>query len=342
MIQEIQKIEVITPLQKSIKDWAFDTVNKELTRREDIMRDKKRVVSKFFSLNDEKQPDEITTSDVREWHQFLLDKQLSENYIYAQFSQLASYFDWLVSMNPEFSRFIKINPVRQAMPPPPKKYNSPKSKSLTDGELSRLWNHLENLAKDDENLLAVRDYAIFRIFLATGMRREEIIDLGSSDIKIEGNVILIHAKIKGGNYDWRTIEDEEVKAALERYLVLTKRELLIGKKGWALWVRFDRAAFAAELDHKAEDPLGDEPRLSSHSFDKRIKKYAIDAGIDKINLHRFRHTFARIVAEDTGSLIETQDALGHKDIQTTQVYVDRIRFKKDKFSRNIRSRIKPD
>ena len=58
------------------------------------------------------------------------------------------------------------------MPKPPKKYNSPKAKSLTDEELTKLWLHVERQAADNENLIAVRDYAIFRFFTATGMRRE--------------------------------------------------------------------------------------------------------------------------------------------------------------------------
>lgn len=341
MSRELQKVDIKRPLQQSIADWAFDTVKKELTRRDGVMRDKMRTVTRFFSLHGQKQPDKITTRDVRAWHRFLLDKNLSENYIYAQFSQLAGYFDWLVKINPEFARFIKTNPVRSVMPSPPKKYNSPKVKALSDEELSNLWLYLENLAGDDDNLTAVRDYVIFRFFMATGMRREEIIGIGARDVRIVDNRILIHTKIKGGIYDWRTIEDDDVTAALERYLKLTRRRSKIGQPGAALWIRFDRAAAAAGLDRKAEDPSADEPRLSGHGFDKQMKKYAAEAGIGNFNLHRFRHTFARIVAEDSGSLIETQDALGHSDIQTTRVYVQSITFKKDKFSRNIRNRIKP-
>lgn len=266
------------------------------------------------------------------------ERNLSERYIYTNLSHLSSYFEWLKKT--ELGAFLKINPVRSSMPKPPRKYNSPKAKSLTDEELSRLWLHIEKLASDDKNLIAVRDYAIFRFFTATGMRREEVIDLGMEDIRFEEHQILIHTRVKGGNYEWRTINDDEVKAALERYLRLAKRISMIGKKGKALWIRFDRGAEAAAIDQRINDPFGSEVRLSSYSFDKQIKKYAREAGIDHLHIHQFRHTFARIVSEDSGSIIETQEALGHKDIQTTQIYVNRIKFKKDKFSRNIRDRIK--
>lgn len=331
-IQKINQAEI----DNSIEKWTYSSTDQTLTRAKDIARDKRRAVRAFFDLTP-KQPDEVTSQDVLEWRKDLQERGLSERYIYASLSHLSSYFEFLKKT--ELGAFLKVNPVRSSMPKPPKKYNSPKAKSLTDEELSKLWLYLEREAADDENIIAVRDYAIFRIFTATGMRREEIIDLGMEDIRIEDEMILIHTKVKGGVYEWRTINDEEVKAALERYLKLSKRKSLVGQKGRALWIRFDRGAFAASLDHKAGNST-DEPRLSSHSFDRRMKKYAREAGIGHFHIHQFRHTFARIVAEDSGSIIETQEALGHKDIQTTQVYVNRIKFKKDKHSRSIKNRVK--
>ena len=335
----LSKLPPDTELDVSIERWTHVTTDQTLTRAKDINRDKTRAVKSFFNLV-VKQPDEIVSEDVLVWQRHLKERALSERYIYASLSHLSSYFEWLKAL-PKFSHFIKINPVRVVMPKPPKKYNSPKAKSLTDEELTRLWLYVEKQAETDENLIAVRDYAIFRFFTATGMRREEVINLGTEDIRLEENQILIHTRVKGGNYEWRTINDEEVKAALERYLRLTKRKSTVGQKGRALWIRFDRAAEAAAIDHRIDNLLGDEPRLSSHSYDRQIKKYANAAGIGHFHIHQFRHTFARIVAEESGSIIEAQEALGHKDIQTTQIYINRIKFKKDKHSRSMRDRIKP-
>lgn len=331
-------VQPITQLQTSIERWTQATTDQTLTRAKDINRDKTRALQSFFALV-EKQPDKINSQDVLEWQRHLKDRALSERYIYASLSHLSSYFEWL--RKTELAPFLKINPVHSAMPKPPKKYNSPKAKSLTDEELTKLWLYVEKQTETDENLIAVRDYAIFRFFTATGMRREEVINLGADDIRLEEHQILIHTRVKGGNYEWRTINDEEVKSALERYLRLTERKSTIGQKGRALWIRFDRAAEAAAIDHRIDNPLGDEPRLSSHSFDRQIKKYATAAGIGHFHIHQFRHTFARIVAEESGSIIEAQEALGHKDIQTTQIYINRIKFKKDKHSKSVRDRIKP-
>jgi site-specific recombinase XerC len=46
-----------------------------------------------------------------------------------------------------------------------------------------------------------------------------------------------------------------------------------------------------------------------------------------------------MVAEDTGSLAETQEALGHRNLATTRVYVQRIAVKRDKHSESISKRL---
>jgi site-specific recombinase XerD len=95
-----------------------------------------------------------------------------------------------------------------------------------------------------------------------------------------------------------------------------------------LWTRHDRAG-------KPGAPL------TSRAFAENLKAYARKAGIEKINVHRTRHTFARIVAEETGSYLETQEALDHENVATTRVYVERIVVKADKHSGKIARRMKP-
>jgi hypothetical protein len=79
--------------------------------------------------------------------------------------------------------------------------------------------------------------------------------------------------------------------------------------------------------------------LTSHGFVKNLKRYAAAIGLADIHLHQTRHTFARMVGEDAGSLTEVQEALGHKDIATTRVYLERIRTERDTHSRQIARRL---
>jgi site-specific recombinase XerD len=82
--------------------------------------------------------------------------------------------------------------------------------------------------------------------------------------------------------------------------------------------------------------------ITSHRFANRIKIYAIEAGIRNFHIHHLRHTFAKIVLEVSESMAETQEALGHSNIKTTQIYVQRLAVNKDKFSKSIRKMLKND
>lgn len=128
-------------LNVSIERWTHVSTDQTLARFKDIARDKARAVNSFFALI-KREPDEVTSQDVRSWRQSMIDKNLSERYIYASLAHLSGYFSWL--MTTELASFIKVNPVRGAMPKPPKKYNSPRAKSLTDEELTRLWLYVES------------------------------------------------------------------------------------------------------------------------------------------------------------------------------------------------------
>jgi integrase len=113
--------------------------------------------------------------------------------------------------------------------------------------------------------------------------------------------------------------------ALKRYLSAAGRTNVIGSE-CPLWTRHDRAGQAGAP-------------LCSHAFAKNLKAYGRKAGVQNVRIHRTRHTFGRLVAEQTGSLIETQDALDHADLATTRIYVERLVIKRDKHSQGIAARL---
>ena len=84
-----------------------------------------------------------------------------------------------------------------------------------------------------------------------------------------------------------------------------------------MWTQHDRAGQAGG-------------RLSSHGFVKNLKAYARLAGLDNIHLHQTRHTYARMVGDLTGSVVETQDRWGTGTRATTRVYLRRVAVKRDR------------
>jgi integrase len=172
--------------------------------------------------------------------------------------------------------------------------------------------------------VGLRDYAILLFYALTGMRRAEIASLHWGDVRL-GGTLTITAKVKGGQYQSREVADPAVPAALVRYLRAASRWGRLAAED-PLWVRHDRAGQAGE-------------GLSSHGFAKNLKRYARAAGLAHIHLHQTRHTYARLVGELTGSVVETQDALGHRNAATTRVYLQRVAVKRDKHSRRSAQRL---
>lgn len=172
-------------------------------------------------------------------------------------------------------------------------------------------------------MVGKRDYALLLMFVATGMRRAEILGLRGRDLRLDEGLV-ITSRLKGGNYAGREVADPQVREALLDYLSTAKR-LHVLKTDAPVWTRHDRGGQPGEA-------------LSSHCYVKNMKRYARAARLDEFHLHQTRHTFARIVAEDSGSITETQDALGHRSAATTRVYVQRIAVKRDKHSERILGR----
>jgi len=174
------------------------------------------------------------------------------------------------------------------------------------------------------------------------MRRREIIQLQWGDLEL-GPPLVLTTQVKGGIYRTKEIADPSVRTALLDYLATSNRLAMMIPES-PVWIAHDPAR-STPAGHCRSNPrkpkvarrLGDP--LTSHGFVKNLKRYAAAAGIPDIHLHQTRHTFARMVGEDAGSLMEVQEALGHKDLATTRVYLERVQTQRDKHSRRIAQRL---
>jgi integrase/recombinase XerC len=314
---------VISPgILNAVALWADATTDAASSRRADLLRDKQRAVSDFFAFAD-KHPADVRPLDVKAWQAALEADGLKPATVYWKISRLSSFYTWAMAA-PELREVIRDNPARLARPKAPKAYQTESAKSLEDDQLQALLETVRARAEKGD-VVGQRDYALLLLYVLTGMRRQEIISLRGTDVRLKPDSMIILAKTKGGDYVGRELREPRARQALMAYLEACGRAHAL-KTESPIWTRHDRAGKPGE-------------QLTSHAFVKNLQKYALQAGIEHINLHQTRHTFARMVAEDTGSLTETMDALGHKNISTTRVYVQRIAVKKDKHSERITARL---
>jgi integrase len=302
--------------------WAEATTASTSLRRDELAHDKREAANSFFSFVG-KHPSEVTPLDVTEWRRELEARNLKPATVYARLSRLSSFFEWAMR-DPALGQVINNNPVRLARPKAPKAYQTESSKALDDAQLRTLVGVVKKKAAKGD-VIAKRDMAILLFFLLTGMRRSEVVGLRGGDIDRRDEMLIVRNKVKGGDYVGREVRDPQVRLALFDYLESCGRMKALDTNG-PLWTRHDRAGKPGA-------------QLTSHAFAHNLKRYAREAGIEKIHVHQTRHTFARMVAEDTGSLTDTQEALGHRNLATTRVYVQRISVKRDKHSERISRRL---
>lgn len=320
-----------------VQMWAEAQTNPDSRRFHDLVRDKMVTLlgdgdggtAAGFFIHIKKPVDQINPQDIKDYQAYLEQMHLASGSIYGRISRISSFYKWLMK-EPYFQGRINTNPVNMARPQAPKPYQSNKTQSLSDDDARALLQVVENHAEKGD-IHAIRDYALLRFYFATGKRRSEIIYLEWGDIRFTRDSIIINTEEKGGLYRATEINDEGVYESLVDYLIAssrwdTVRDRPLIKPDDPLWLRHDRAAKGQQ-------------QVTSHGFVKSLKRYAQEAGIGHIHLHQTRHTVARLVGEEAGDLAEVQTILGHQNIATTRVYLQRVQIKRDKHSRKIASRL---
>lgn len=310
-------------LRNAVILWAEQNTRPETLARGEKLRDKVTAVASFFESAG-KGPGEVTAEDVSRWRAEMERRGLKPATVYARVSRVSAFYRWLMS-DPQLSRFIRSNPASQARPRHPRPYQSESTKALTDDEMNSLLAAVRRLANSG-SVVGKRDYALLLFYFLTGLRRSEVIGLRGKDLELKGGTLVIKYRRKGGKFTAREVSDTSARKALDAYLEAAGRRNVLGSER-PLWTRHDRAGVPGAP-------------LSSRAFVENLKGYARVAGLAHIHLHQTRHTYARIVAEETGSFIEAQEALDHENQATTRVYVQRISVKKDRHGAKVSARIR--
>lgn len=146
----------------------------------------------------------------------------------------------------------------------------------------------------------VRDVAIFSMFLYTGCRLGELVELNVQNVDFETGSIVLYGK---GAKERVVPMRAELAEALQRYLAERKVN-----PGCPLPRRFFRNQWGYAITRNGVHYL--------------VKRIAQAAGIqrDAVSAHKLRHTVATQLLERDADLRSIQELLGHESIATTQRY----------------------
>ncbi len=185
---------------------------------------------------------------------------------------------------------VAQNPVEGIRAP-----NSPKAlpEALTPEEAGRL------LDTEADELLNIRDQAMFELFYSSGLRLAELaaLDISSLDDVVAGEVRVLGKRSKLRLVPGGSKAREAIARWAERRSEMAapdERALFVGRRGVRLGVRM---------------------------IELRLQRRAVAQGmLTGVHPHMLRHSFASHLLQSSGDLRAVQDMLGHASIASTQVY----------------------
>lgn len=240
--------------------------------------------------------EDINSEIVRQYRLFLSRQPDGKGGVLARKTQgyhviaLRSFLRWLIKNDHKVMSPDKID-----LP----KISERQVKFLSGEQVDRLLN-----APSLSELAGKRDKAILEVFYSTGLRVSELVKLDREKVDLKRREFGIVGK--GGR---------------ARVVFLSKRS--------AEWVENYLKSRADKfkplfIRHKGKvDPTtpDDKMRLTARSVQRMIKKY-----VKKLSLpvdatpHIIRHSFATDLLRAGADIRSVQEMLGHKNIQTTQIY----------------------
>ena len=231
-------------------------------------------------------PARVIPRDVRNWKGYQQTvEQAAPATINQRLVALSRFYRWAIKQ--ELSPDDPTEEIRSLHLP------SRQPQALSDRDLRRLLRQ----AKVDQ-----RDYALIELLVGTGLRVGELLALRVGDIHLgerSGQVIVRRGK-QGGYREIPLTLD--VRQALIPYLE-THPEADNPKA--PLWL-----GAAGALKHRS-------------SISRILDKYALRAGLEVVNPHALRHTFAtRYLAANPGDLRGLARLLGHANLNTVMIYTE--------------------
>ncbi|MBI5000922.1 MAG: tyrosine-type recombinase/integrase [Euryarchaeota archaeon] len=230
----------------------------------------------------DKEPTDITLQDIEAWR---YEMTVVRNY------EPETVWAAIITLR-KFLRFLGRKDIADAIELPKRPRQVPPEK-----EIWLLPEEQERMVRKSMEM-GIREYAMIKLMLSSGIRRKELVDLEVEDVDLDK----LRAHVRHGKGDKARIVcfDHETRDALVEWLKLRQEP----RDGC-------HALFLSKF----------RTRISSHWVAEQVKECAVLAGIRKnITPHKLRHTFITNVIERTKDIPLAQKLAGHSEIKTTMRY----------------------
>ncbi len=202
---------------------------------------------------------------------------------------LSSFFSWC-----EKQGFISKNPTKNIEKPKiPKRL----PRCITKEETMKILYHTAWYPWHYK-IEKIRNEAILTMFIFSGLRLRELLNLKTNDVNLESEQIIIRQG--KGKKDRLVPIHPRLSVVLRGYMKEKQKNGNIGQ--WFF------------------TSVRSEKRLTEKNLYNIFKKISLASGI-KITPHMLRHTFARLSVNADLNLYKLKEIMGHSCISTTQIYL---------------------
>lgn len=274
------------PWQDAFNEWLanFTSDNTREAYHRDLMT---------FGADVGLHPAQVTSQHIIAWREYMAQQELSKATVARRLSAVSSFYAF-VNETRRYQHLRQDNPVEGVKRPPVDPYG--KALHLQPEASKRLLNSIDTASAE-----GLRDYAILRLFMTTGVRLAVVAQAQRDDFNNRaGEYYLTYAK-KGGKERHRLIPDataQAIVACLER----------AGDSEWL----FD---------------FGDLALSSRRTMIQRmvVDRCAVVFGDEHgITVHSLRHTAAMTADAAGASITEISGMLDHSNVRVTSIYLSHL------------------
>ena len=243
-------------------------------------------LTEFNTFIMEKDLSKVTRDDIKIYLKELFVNNNKSTTVSRKISSLKSFYKFMKEKD-----YIKINPVSSI------KY--PKREKVLPKFVQ--YNELEEMLEVSKlGDFGERNNLIIELMYNTGVRVSELVNIKINDIDFENERIRILGK---GSYERFVFYGDYAKSSLNKYINGLRHKLLNGKTN----------------DYLFLNKNGD--NITTKGIQKIVLNIIKETSVKtKVSPHTLRHTFATHLLDNGCDLRSVQDMLGHKSINTTEVY----------------------
>ena len=165
---------------------------------------------------------------------------------------------------------------------------------LTENDLRKIISVIGNKTKSQ-----IRDMAIIRLFIATGIRETALCEINIEDINFSKKTLTV---IDKGNKTHVHVLGDNTIEALNNWLTI-------------------RNDFLGTSDSPALFISNRGNRVIARNVQQMVKKYTKKALGKELSPHKLRAAYGTILYNKTKDIRFVQDRMGHASVTTTQLYV---------------------